>query len=110
MKRPSTKDYATNDGMHAAMRQWAASKVRGDLRAVVTFADGSEGEFDSPAAQLRAWYKTPDGELYWQDYDGPRVVNDFMPGAGAMLPSEFKAAFTAWLDQPVKGIRWTRVK
>lgn len=110
MKRPQPKDYQTNDGMHAAVRAWAATKARGDLRAVVTFADGSEGEFDSPAAQLRAWYRTPDGELYWQDYDGSRVVNDFMPGAGAMLPSEFKRAFAEWLGEPCKSIRWTRVK
>ena len=78
MKKPSAKDYATNDGMHAAMRQWAASKVRGDLRAVVTFADGSAGEFDTPAAQLREWYRTPDGELYWQDYDGELVYAFFV--------------------------------
>lgn len=110
MNRPRAKDYATNDGMHAAMRQWAASKVRGDLRAVVTFADGSEGEFDTPAAKLRAWYRTPDGELYCQDYDGPLVVNDFMPGAGAMKLPEFKRAFAEWLGEPYKSIRWTRVK
>jgi len=107
MNKPNPRDYYTNDGMHAAMRTWAASNTRPALTVTVAFDDGSTLTDTFPRAKVGARYKTPDGETYEQGIDGSLICNTFMPGDD-MPPQQFKAAYIKWLDEPTAVIRWSR--
>lgn len=107
MHKPNTRAMMTNDAAHAAMRDYARAKARRPLRATVTFADGSTMVDDFPHAPTPCEYRTPDGEIYTQDIDGPLILNNFLPGDD-MKPADFKRAYEAWLNVPGARIHWSR--
>lgn len=115
MKKPNPKQFHTNGEMHSAMRKYAASKAKKELKASVLFDDGPE-EFEVIFGRARKTveYKTPDGETYGQDIDTRNYINPFLEGPDEMSLNELKAAFEKWIkpadsDVKILYIRWTYV-
>ena len=70
MKKPVTKDYQTNDGMHAAMREWAKTYNKPTLRVQCQWTDSDEWYSDTfEPCTKEVPYKAPDGETYYQAVD-----------------------------------------
>lgn len=112
MNRPNPKDYATDDGMHAAMRSWAKAQQRHWLEVEVTFVDEDDAFTDViQRAKQQAYYRTRDGELWDVYVDSPLFANTFLPGPNALTEAELKSAFEVWVrqDAPVAAITWKRV-
>lgn len=109
MKKPNCKDYQTNCGMHAAMRDYARALDKAPLTVKVTFQDDSVLSDTFAYATKEVAYKTPDGEKYWQAIDSSLVRNEFLPGDD-MKASDFKKAYLVWLDSPIKSIKWGKAE
>ena len=70
MKKPVAKDYQTNDGMHAAMREWAKTQNKPTLRVQCQWTDSPDWYIDTfEPLTKEVEYKTPDGEVYTQTVD-----------------------------------------
>lgn len=65
MQKPQAKDFHTDDGLHAAMREYADYKsVPGVLHVTAVFKDGSVFTDEIERATEEISYKTRDGEWY----------------------------------------------
>jgi hypothetical protein len=99
MFKPNCRDHFTNEGMHTAMRQYAASKEKPQLSVFVTYADGSSGLLHTfERAKIQEKYKTPDGDFYYQDVDSGKFEPDFLPCENPLSIKELKKLVMAWLE------------
>lgn len=112
MKKPSPRDFFTNDGMHVAMRDYANYWRGSRLAVTVVFRDGSVYETEFERAQVQVKYKTPDGDTYYQDVDSSKFINVYLDAGYAVSAAKLKEAFKAWVSEgeAVKSIKWKYVK
>ena len=68
--KPRASNYHTDDGMHAAMRQWAAAQARPDVTVECVYSDCGDLYIDTfePATE-EVEYRTRDGEVYTVSVD-----------------------------------------
>lgn len=113
---PKRSQFLTADGMHNAMRQWAAAKKRPALKVQVTYSDQRD-ENDvytdtfQPATK-EVFYRLPDDhELYTQAVDTP--LYDCWLSDEPLRQRELKRRVEAWLakdlvDVTITKILWTK--
>jgi len=112
MKKPNPKDFFTNDGMHAVMRDYAKHCQKPSLVVTVVFEDESIYETEFERAQEQVRYFTPDGDRWYQDVDSSKFINGFMEADSEIGVTELKKTFKEWVSdgEVVKSIKWKYVK
>lgn len=116
MLKPQAKNFHTNDGMHAAMRDWANAQAKPEMEVVLIFSDRRDEDDvfrDSfKRVQKEVAYKTPDGETYTVGVDTAKFENTFMSGYPDELAStDFKKAFADWAGRNLnKGVSVVSIK
>lgn len=114
--KPRASNYPIDDGMHAAMRQWAAAQARPTAHVEVAYSDSTDtfNESFDPATE-EVEYKTRDGEVYtvsvdtgkysalWL-YDKPMTYRELRQRMETWLRADLRAGVT------VVSINWKRGK
>lgn len=117
MLKPQAKNFHTNDGMHAAMRDWANAQAKPEMQVTVIYDDSPDpfvDVFERVTKEVK--YKTLDGEIYTVSVDTGKFVNSYMLAAeGELTASELKKAFAEWAHPTCDGvsiasIKWEKVK
>lgn len=117
MQKPNPKDFHVNDGMHAAMRAWAATQAKPAMRVTALYSDSDDTFVEVfERAQKEISYKTPDGETYTQYVHSSKFVNSFILGSPEELGiTELKKAFADWASLnlidgvTIVSIKWEEV-
>lgn len=117
MQKPLAKNFNTNDGMHAAMRAWAAAQNKPAMQVTVLYSDSDDKFVEVfERAQKEITYKTPDGETYTQTVDSGKFINSFILGSpDEMGITELKKAFSVWAGAnlmdgvAIVSIKWEKV-
>lgn len=117
MIKPQAKNFHTNDGMHAAMREWANAQAKAALQVTILYDDSDDPFVDTfERVKKEVTYKTLDGEIYTVEVDTGKFINSYMLAADSELTAaELKKAFAEWARPTCEGvsiasIKWEKVK
>lgn len=98
-RRPQAKNYRTDDGLHAAMAEWADEVSHsGVLKVTAEFGDGSTFTDTVQRAPREVSYRTRDGELYSVVFDTHRFVDEVYSGGIHLTRREMEKRIRAWLE------------
>ena len=110
--KPKASQFLTADGIHNAMRQWAAAQKRPSLKVQVTYSDQRD-ENDvytdtfQPATK-EVFYRLADGhELYTQAVDTP--LYECWLSDEPINQRELKRRVEVWLGDTPPGVSITKI-
>lgn len=113
--KPHYRDYRTADGLHAAMRSWAAKQCRFDVELTAKFSDSEDLYVDTFArATKEVFYKTADGEIYGVNVETSKFV--CWLSDDPVTYGQLKKLVEPWLAQDLEpgvtlvSTKWKRVK
>lgn len=100
MIKPQYHNYHTNDGIHAAMKDYAASFNKYSLIALVKFKDGEELIEEFERATKEVFYRVYDKEegLYSVEVHTSKYKEPFF-SAKDVTCKELKEGYVAWLKR-----------
>ena len=112
MLKPQYYNYHTNDGIHAAMKDYAASFNKSSLVALVKFKDGEELIEEFERATKEVFYRVYDKDegLYSINVHTSKYKAPFL-SAMDLTCKELKEGYVVWLKEGEPAgftITWSR--
>ena len=109
--KPSRKEYFTDDGLHHAMKSWAAHQAKRSVSVEVVFTDGSIFTDTFHRAKRLVKYKARDGTNYWQEVDSNMFAEPYFCDNDITM-KELKTGFTEWIKRNntpdvIASIKWS---